>query len=174
MTEKRLAHPCKPFLVELWNYQVLIQNKISKIIKWREKRPETLENITFFGEGKKGDVVEIDDRIISKKIKTPMKKLSQEEMDAIILKYEEGESTYTLAEKYGVHRETISRCLKRHKITPTKQKLKLSSLTNAIASHYESGKTMAGIAEEMNVSKHIVQYHVRKAGIATRTRWDYA
>ena len=77
-------------------------NKISKIIKWREKRPKTLENTTFFEESEKGDLVEIDGRLISKKIKVPMKKLSQEEMDAIILKYEEGESTYMLAKKYGV------------------------------------------------------------------------
>ena len=102
-----------------------------------------------------------------------MKKLSQEEMDAIILKYEEGESTYMLAEKYGVHRETISRCLKRHEIIPTKQKLKLSALTKIVANHYESGKTMSGIAEEMEISKHVVQYHVKKAGLVTRSRWNY-
>ena len=148
-------------------------NKISKIIKWCEKRAKTLENTMFFEESKKDDSVEIDGRIISKKIKTPIKKLSQEEMDTIILKYEDGESTYMLAEEYGVHRETVSRCLKRHEITRTKQKLKLSALTKTIANHYESGKTMAWIAEEMSVSKHVVQYHVKKAGLSTRTRWDY-
>ena len=148
-------------------------NKISKIIKWQNKNASDPNNITFFKKVQEERIVEDDGRIISKKIKTPMKKLSQEEMDAIILKYEEGESTYTLAEKYGVHRETVSRCLKRNEIIPTKQKVKLSTLTNTIAGHYESGKTMVGIAEEMNVSKHVVQYHVKKAGLVTRTRWDY-
>jgi len=148
-------------------------NKISKIIKWLNKSASDPNNTTFFKKVQEERIVEDDGRIISKKIKTPMKKLSQEEMDAIILKYEEGESTYMLAEKYGVHRETVSRCLKRHEITPTKHKTKLSALTNTIARHYESGKTMAGIAEELNVSKYVVQYHVKKANLETRTRWDY-
>ena len=62
---------------------------------------------------------------------------------------------------------------KEHEITPTKQKLKLSALTNTIVSHYESGKTMAKIAEVMNISKHVVTVSCEESRVSTKTRWDY-
>ncbi|MCL2817968.1 MAG: hypothetical protein FWD39_06255, partial [Clostridiales bacterium] len=45
------------------------------------------------------------------------KRLTDAEAASVVEEYQNGLSTYALAEKYGCHRNTISRCLKKHCIT---------------------------------------------------------
>ena len=148
-------------------------NTLTKIIKWRNTYAPTPYNTASLDNAQESNIAEINGNLVVKKIKNPMKKLKQEEICAIILKYKDGATTYVLAEEYGVHRDTISRCLKKNGITPTRSRVNINEFTKQVSKLYEDGKNMTEIAKDLDVSRSMIQYHIVKAGIKTRTRWDY-
>lgn len=71
-----------------------------------------------------------------KTITQQQKTLSETEIKIIILKYQQGKSTYELAKEFGCHRATISKALKDNGIEVTNQCAKKKVLAEMIMQLY--------------------------------------
>lgn len=69
---------------------------------------------------------------IIKTIKQQQKSLSDSETRTIIMKYQQGKSTYELAKEFGCHRYTISKALKDNGVEVTNQCAKKKVLAEMI------------------------------------------
>ena len=108
-----------------------------------------------------------------RKIVHKQKRLSASEIESIIAEYQNGSSTYVLAEKYGYHRNTISENLKKHNITVTAEKISSKEDVKELISLYESGMKTKEVAAHLGVNFSTVLRHLRDNGVKMRTRWDY-
>ena len=110
-----------------------------------------------------------DPNSIVKDITQQQKHLKLEEIEQIIERYQNGESTYELAEAFGCHRSTIANNLRKQGIKVSIEKI---NLEEAIAL-YESGWTTKRLAERYHISDNAVSRRLKSAGVKMRTRWGY-
>jgi len=108
-----------------------------------------------------------------KKLTQSQKRLSDSEILNIIKDYQNGISTYALAEKYRCHRNTISRCLKNHGIDVIKEKFSSERSAGEVIRLYESGLKTAEIAEQFGVGNSTIVRCLHKNNVKMRTKWDY-
>lgn len=106
---------------------------------------------------------------IKTKIKQQQKHLNPEEIEQIVQRYQNGESTYKLAKEFNCHRRTIANNLRKQGIKVSIEKIDLEEA----AKLYESGWTTKQLAEIYHMSDNAVSRRLKKAGIRMRTRRDY-
>ena len=96
-------------------------------------------------------------------------KFSNKEIREMVAAYQNGASTYDLAERYDCHRSTIASQLRKQGVKVSIEKI---DMNDAIAL-YESGWTTKRIAEKYHMSDNAVSRRLKMAGVKMRTRWDY-
>lgn len=98
---------------------------------------------------------------------------TQTEIQQVISDYtEKGFSTYQLADKFGCHRDTINRLLRKNNVKVSKIKLNSESRKKA-ASLYLSGLTLAEVAKKMDVSYETVRRALKAGNVAIREPHRY-
>lgn len=110
-----------------------------------------------------------DPNSIVKDISRQQKHLKPEEIEQIVQRYQNGESTYELAGAFNCHRNTIANNLRKQGIKVSIEKI---NLEEAIAL-YGSGWTTKQLADRYHISDNAVSRRLKKAGIRMRTRWGY-
>lgn len=94
---------------------------------------------------------------------------SQQEVENVVKGYTEQRLTiYQLAEKYGCHRDTISKLLKANEVKVTIVRMTDDRVGEAVTL-YESGWTLVQIAKHLGFGKATVLRALHKAGVEMRT-----
>ncbi|MCL2817478.1 MAG: helix-turn-helix domain-containing protein [Clostridiales bacterium] len=101
------------------------------------------------------------------------KRLTDAEAASIVEEYQNGQSTYSLAKKYGCHRNTISRCLKKHGTTVRIGNAKTIINDAEMIALYNKGVNTTEIAKRFGITPSTVIRHLHANGVEMRTRWDY-
>ena len=110
-----------------------------------------------------------DPNSIVKGITQQQKHLKPEEIEQIVQRYQNGESTYELAEAFNCHRSTIANNLRKQGVKVSIEKINLEEAIKL----YESGWTTKQLAERYHISDNAVSRRLKKAGVKMRARWDY-
>ena len=108
-----------------------------------------------------------------KGIEKNQKYLTDAEATSIVEEYNSGLSTYALAAKYGCHRNTISRCLKKHGVEVKAEKIDTEADVAKMISMYNEGFSAIEIAERFSIAKTTVIHRLHANDVEMRTRWDY-
>ena len=106
-------------------------------------------------------------------LKRKPKYLSSEEINLLVAGYNNGITTYELAEQFGCNRVTVSSVLKKQGVIVSKAKGQKKLDTEDVVSMYGHKRTTAEIAEKYGVCASVVLCCLRKNGVAIRSRWDY-
>ncbi|MDR1464739.1 MAG: hypothetical protein LBJ11_05500, partial [Oscillospiraceae bacterium] len=101
----------------------LDENQIDRLLRHRQTALTAPFISTTTKAGASKTFVDEFGEIAARKIQQPQKRLTVAEIDRIAEEYQQGASTYALAEKYGCHRNTISSNLKKRGITVTHSKI---------------------------------------------------
>lgn len=148
----------------------LESNKYDKVLRW--KRSANFTSDTPDTEQEPVVVSEFGDLKVSH-IRQPQKRLTAKEIAQAIEEYNNGMTTYELAEKYGCNRQTISAVLKRHGVTVTKGKASKKIDDDEVIAMYADRITTEKIAQKFGVSPQTIVKCLRRHDIKIRTRWDY-
>ena len=108
-----------------------------------------------------------------KTITQQQKTLSEAETRTIILKYQQGKSTYELAKEFGCHRYTISKALKDNGIEVTNQCAKKKVLAEMIMQMYSEWYKPQEIGEALGVSADTVRRILHDNNVYIRKSWEY-
>ena len=90
-----------------------------------------------------------------------------EHEQAIVAEYQVGTTTYQLARKYGIHRNTIGRILKRRGVEMRMQGLSPAQVSEAVGL-YEGGWSLARIGEHLHVDANTVRARLLERGVRMR------
>ena len=112
-------------------------------------------------------------KTIVHELKRKPKYLSSEEINLLVAGYNNGITTYELAEQFGCNRVTVSSVLKKQGVIVSKAKGQKKLDTEDVVSMYGHKRTTAEIAEKYGVCASVVLCCLRKNGVAIRSRWDY-
>ena len=152
-------------------FRSLDSNKFDKVLAWKRQTCFT-EDITTSDEQSQIMVSEFGD-LKATDIRKPQKKLTDEEIKSAIEDYRKGLTTYQLAEKYGCHRQTITRCLKKHDVDITKCKATKKLNQNTVVEMYANMFTSERIAKHFKVHPQAIIRCLRANDVKIRSRWDY-
>ena len=94
--------------------------------------------------------------------------LSEQERTQVIKRYQNGESTYQLAEAFGCHRSTISNTLKKAGVKVQHHRVN----DGEIVQLYESGLTSGEIAKKFKVSSSVIIRTLHKNNVNMRSSWE--
>ncbi len=100
-------------------------------------------------------------------MKQTQRRFTSDEELAVVEDYRAGGTIYTLAEKYGCHRNTISRVLESHAVglaNPPIESTKIDEMVRL----YELGLSMNATARKVGVSARTVFNHLHHRGAQTR------
>ena len=149
-------------------------NKYDIIIKFKGTLPECVEDATSSLRLSSADkaVNEYGDTVVNK-ILQHQKRLTDEEITDIITAYQNGKTTYELADEYGCNRNAISSNLKKHGITVYKDKATAKLDIEQVSLLYTDKNTVAQIAKRFHVSSSTILRCLRNQKIQLRSRWDY-
>lgn len=114
-----------------------------------------------------------DPDYIVKSIKQQQKSLSDTETRTIIMKYQQGKSTYELAKEFGCHRYTISKALKDNGVEVTNQCAKKKVLAEMIMQMYSEWYKPQEIGEALGVSSDTVRRILHDNNVYIRKSWEY-
>lgn len=92
------------------------------------------------------------------------------EINEIVKEYANGATTRQLAEKYGCHRDTISRQLKKQGVAVTIEKITHADVGEMVRL-YESGQKAEEVGRQFGVSKSTALNRLRANGVKMRGRW---
>ena len=176
----------------------LDENHFAKVLRYKQSRPTTPKDTTEANDiaptlPKSTNTQNAQDRVseettspastrvictktgdtIATKLHNQQKWLSTEEISQIIVKYQNGRTTYELAAEYGCNRKAISHNLKKHGIQPYKDKVSAKLDTEQVLALYANMHTVAQIAEQLHVSPSTIQRILWKNGVTLRSRWEY-
>jgi DNA invertase Pin-like site-specific DNA recombinase len=94
-------------------------------------------------------------------------RLDDDDVAALTSAYVAGASVYELASRFGIHRETVSACLKKHDVALRRQRLTTNQI-DAVVRLYEDGQTTAQIAAELGVGKTLIRTTLVARGVPRR------
>lgn len=97
------------------------------------------------------------------------RRLSPEELDDLVSAYVAGATVKDLATRFGVHRHTIAAHLDRAGVPRHQNGLTTSQVAEA-AQLYDTGWSLAKIADYFSVQPTTIYYWLRKEGIQIRSR----
>lgn len=95
------------------------------------------------------------------------RQLDAEQVEQLIADYRAGATVYTLGRHFGIDRRTVGAILKRHGVQTRWQRLSLDQIDEA-AELYESGWSLARIAEQVGVTPTTVHRRLRDRGVRMR------
>jgi uncharacterized protein (DUF433 family) len=108
-----------------------------------------------------------------KRMMQEQKRLSDEEIQMLIVEYKNGKSTYALAKQFGCHRYTVSNALKKQGVNVTNRKAQRKLNIADVVAMYENMHTSEEISAKYDVSPQAIIQCLREQGVAIRGRWDY-
>ena len=100
-------------------------------------------------------------------IGNPQTFLTPSEVDRLVDDYLDGFSVGLLAQKYGVHRATVSKHLTRHDVVRRQHGLTTDEAAEAVKLH-GGGVSMRAIARSLGVDRKQVRVSLVEAGALTR------
>jgi predicted DNA-binding protein YlxM (UPF0122 family) len=95
------------------------------------------------------------------------RRLSQRQLADLVAGYEAGATVYSLAERFKIHRVTVSQHLRRMGVTMRNRGLDERQVNHA-AVLYQQGWSLARIAEHQNVDAETVRKELRARGVRMR------
>ncbi|WP_197023289.1 hypothetical protein [Arthrobacter sp. MA-N2] len=98
--------------------------------------------------------------------------LSAEQSQEVVADYQTGARVKELAVKYRISRETVSKHLRRHEVTPRKVGLDERQIKEAIRL-YEQGDSLATIGKRMGVTAHTVRSRLVEVGVRMRSSYEH-
>ncbi len=143
-----------------------------KISRYRQRAASTPDNTPKRPETQSAVYIDQHGEKTKNYVVQPMKKLTRTEINAIIEGYRSGATTRGLAEKYGCHRDTISRQLKKQGVAVTIEKVTDNDITEMVRL-YESGLKAEEVGRQFGINKTTALRHLRASGVQMRMRWDY-
>jgi len=96
-----------------------------------------------------------------------VRRLSSEQVDSLIAGYQAGATVYELAERFKIHRVTVSEHLHRAGTRMRRQGLSLDQIAQA-ASLYDQGWSVARIGQRFGVNGSTAWLALRAAGVQIR------
>jgi DNA-binding CsgD family transcriptional regulator len=108
-------------------------------------------------------------RLGQKQARCVSKRLKSTQVDELIEACKAGVTTYQLAERFGIKRQTVSAILKRNGITPRWRRLAEANIDES-ERLYLQGLSLVRIADRLKVDPGTVHYHLRKRGVQMRIR----
>ena len=99
--------------------------------------------------------------------RTSGKKLSTTEVALLAQQYQSGAAVHELAERLGIHRNTVSLHLRRHGVTMRRRGLDPEHIDHAVRL-YESGQSLARIGNRYSVDPSTVHAALRTRGVRLR------
>jgi transposase-like protein len=97
------------------------------------------------------------------------RRLSTEEVERLVAGYLEGGTVAVLAERFGVHRKTVSAHLQRAGV-PRRYRLLGDEEVMEAVGLYSTGWSLARLGPRYDVQPNTVRRAVRAAGVVTRPR----
>lgn len=88
-------------------------------------------------------------------------KLPHDQATALVAAYEAGATVYQLAAQFGVHRQTVSRILKRSGVTLRRRTLTADEVAQLIRAHQE-GESVERIAAQFHIQPSTVRKRLDK------------
>jgi uncharacterized protein (DUF433 family) len=95
--------------------------------------------------------------------------LNAEDIADIVRRYEAGETTQHIGNRYGISKTRVATVLREQGITIRRQGLTEDQVTEA-ARHYAAGKSLAWLAAQYDVSHTTVAAALREQGVQLRQR----
>ena len=96
------------------------------------------------------------------------RRLSSEQVEAIVAAYQAGSSSPVLAEQFGIAKSSVLQILHQHGMAIHKRRGMTPEQVAEAVLLYEQGSSMAKIAAEMRVDDSTVYRRLKGAGVATR------
>lgn len=151
----------------------LDSNKYRRILVQR-KKPQPLHDsvISHNSETSYSKINEFGEEEITQ-LRQSQKTLSETEILELVDAYRAGKTVYALAAKYGVHRVTISKTLKKAGVDVTKSKAQAKLDADEVIKMYQEYHTTGEIAKLYGVHPNCIIRCLRAHGITIRSRWDY-
>ncbi|MBK3640477.1 hypothetical protein [Streptomyces sp. MBT33] len=100
------------------------------------------------------------------------KRLKEPQVKELIDAYTQGASTYQLAERYDIKRQTVSSILKRNGVTPRWRRLAETDMDYAEHLYTYQDMSAARIADRLKVDPETVRLRLRKRGVQMRDPHD--
>jgi len=150
-------------------------NKYNKISIYRKNHPPctSIPYSTIDIDKKSNTRISETGDVVVHAVQRPQKFLSEEEIQQIVTSYQNGKTTYELAEQYGCIRQTISRHLKKSGIQVTLTSTKIADNIPQIVALYDGGMKISEIARQFNVCEATIQKYLHIGGAKLRSRWEY-
>lgn len=106
--------------------------------------------------------------------KQAQRRLRSEQIEELVVAYQAGATVYELADRFKIHRQTVSDLLKRRSVPRRLAPLTREQISEAIAL-YSSGLSLVAVADCLGCHHATVWRALRKAGVALRPRngWIY-
>jgi len=95
------------------------------------------------------------------------RRLEQAEQEELVARYQAGDLMTELAERYGIHRRTVSAILKRHGVPTHASGLSEEQIQHAILL-YAQGQSLAKIGKALGVDAGTVHARLRERGVRMR------
>jgi transposase-like protein len=149
------------------------ENQLDRLLRYRPNALSAPYNSTSEKAGSNKTYTDEFGEIAARKIQQAQKRLTVAEIDGIVAEYQQGASTYALAEKYGCHRNTISSNLKKRGITVTHSKIEACGGGADIIALYKGGVNTTELAKRYSISHASIIKFLHDNGVEMRTRWDY-
>ncbi|WP_078622986.1 hypothetical protein [Streptomyces prunicolor] len=140
-----------------------------KVLDWNTKyRLQALRNLLASLPGPEAPPIERvpkPPRRVAKRLKAP-------EVAELVKAYRSGATTYQLADRFRIKRQTVSGILKRHGITPRWRRLTEANVDEAERLYVHQGLSTARIADRLSVDPETVRLRLRKRGVKMRDPHD--
>ncbi|KAB1150719.1 hypothetical protein F7R91_01700 [Streptomyces luteolifulvus] len=96
-----------------------------------------------------------------------VKRLKPAQVEELVEAYKAGATTYQLADRFGIKRQTVSDILKRNGVTPRWRRLTEANVDEA-ERLYATGLSTARVADRLKVDPETVRLRLRKRGVQMR------
>jgi hypothetical protein len=110
---------------------------------------------------------------ISRTTRQTQRRLRGPEIDELVADYQAGATTYELAERFRMHRVTVSAILKRKGIALRARPLSPTQITTA-TQFYHEGLSLLKVGERVGCGTECVRQALMKAGVKIRPRNGWA
>ncbi|MFI2116328.1 helix-turn-helix domain-containing protein [Streptomyces rubiginosohelvolus] len=107
-----------------------------------------------------------------KQVRRAGRRLKDAQAAELVEAYKAGATTYQLAERFGVKRQTVSAILKRNGVTPRWRRLTEANVDEAEQLYVHQGMSAARIADRLRVDPETVRLRLRKRGVQMRDPHD--
>jgi DNA-directed RNA polymerase specialized sigma24 family protein len=107
-------------------------------------------------------------------IRQVQRRLRPDEVAQLLIGYQEGLTVFQLAERFRIHRGTVTSILKRNGVTMRNRSLTADQIEHAVAM-YREGLSLVKVADRIGCSHGTIWNALTTAGVALRKRpgWKY-